>query len=141
MTAALTRTLDSNLNEIGVLAEALELWAEPLDLPMKAVMETNLMLDELITNIVSHGYGGEAGHPIDVSISLAADLLTIRLVDRAKPFNLLEVGEADTELGLDERDIGGLGVMFVRKLSKSIDYQRVDEQNIVTIEKVIPGLG
>jgi serine/threonine-protein kinase RsbW len=141
MSAPFHSTIDSALTEIGVLAEAIEAWAEPMDLPMKTVMETNLMLDELITNIVSHGYAGEAGHPIDVDLGIAGDTLTIILTDSAAPFNLLDAAQADTELGIEERDIGGLGIHFVRKLAKSIAYARVNDRNVVTIEKLVPGFG
>jgi anti-sigma regulatory factor (Ser/Thr protein kinase) len=139
--SAFSRTIDSTLAEIGVLAEAIDAWAEGLDLPMKTVMETNLMLDELITNIVSYGYQSEAGHPIEVALHLAGDTLTIRLADSGPPFNLLDAAEADTALSLEDRDIGGLGIHFVRKLAQSIAYARENDQNVVTIEKLVPGFG
>jgi anti-sigma regulatory factor (Ser/Thr protein kinase) len=131
--------LDSDLTEIGRLAEALEVWAEPLDLPMKVVMETNLMLDELITNIITYGYGGTAGSNVDVSIEIAGDTLRITLADDAPEFNLLEAADTDTTASLDDRDIGGLGIHFVRKLASRIDYARRDNRNVVTLEKALPG--
>jgi serine/threonine-protein kinase RsbW len=132
-------TLTSELEEIGRLAEIIEAWAEDLDLPMKTVMETNLMLDELITNVISYGYRSEPGHPIDVSISIEGALMTIRLADKAPAFDPLQSETPDVTADIDDRDIGGLGIHFVRKLSQSMHYSRVDEQNVVVLEKTIPG--
>ncbi len=129
------QTIDSKLAEIATLAQALEAWGEVAEVPPKALMEANLMLDELITNIIMHGYNGMPGHPVHISVTLAGKTLVLILKDFARPFNLLEQGLPNTELALEDRDIGGLGIHFVRKLADHIDYERIDESNVVTITK------
>jgi serine/threonine-protein kinase RsbW len=136
--AVFERVIRSQLSEIGTLAEALEEWADGRELPLKPIMETNLMLDELITNIVTHGYGNRDDQAISVRVDLTDNMLEIRLTDQAPPFDLLQIEAADTEAGIDDRDIGGLGIHFVRKLSDSVAYERVAGQNVVIIRKRLP---
>jgi serine/threonine-protein kinase RsbW len=145
------KVIDSKLSEIAALADAMEAWSEGADVPLKSIMEINLMLDELITNIIEHGYGGKAGKRIEVSAvvstgavarnaGIAANAqrqLTVVLTDFAKPFNLLDHYEADTTASLEDREIGGLGIHFVKKLADYVGYDRTELTNVVTIRKAL----
>ena len=39
----------------------------------------------------------------------------------------------DTNLGVDERPIGGLGVMLVREMTDSQGYERLSGHNVITL--------
>ena len=55
--------------------------------------------------------------------------------DKGKPFDPTAQDEADTTLSLEERPIGGLGIYLVRQLMDSINYERIDGQNVLTLRK------
>src|SRR6185369_16325360 len=97
----------SRLEEIAPLTERFSEWAVGVGVPQKAIAGVMLMLDELISNIVMHGYRDAAG-PVEVSGELQGDRLVIVLKDRAHAFNPLDVPQADTSLSIEDRDIGGL---------------------------------
>ena len=62
----------------------------------------------------------------------------LEVKDDGKPFNILEASEPDIEgKGLNERKIGGLGIHFVRHFSDDIHYERNNNENILTIIKLI----
>jgi anti-sigma regulatory factor (Ser/Thr protein kinase) len=140
--AQFSKTLDSQLSEIAGLAEAMELWGEDEDVPMPTLMQVNLMMDELITNIVMHGYDNQPGKRLEVKAQIkkahGKRKLEVVLTDFAKPFNLLEHSAPNTEAALEDREIGGLGIHFVRKLADRVDYARTELSNIVTIVKSLP---
>ena len=46
---------------------------------------------------------------------------------------------ADTSLPAAEREIGGLGILLVKKSMDSIDYEYRDGKNILTIRKKTGG--
>ena len=50
-------------------------------------------------------------------------------------FNPLDCPEADTSLGADEREIGGLGILLVKKTMDKVEYEYKDGKNILTITK------
>lgn len=85
----------------------------------------SLMLDELITNIVMHGYGPSADGQVRVDASVEAGRFVVTLTGRAFAFDPLQVPAPDTTMELEEREIGGLGVHFVRRMADELSYRRI----------------
>lgn len=128
--------LKNELEEIQLLAEAIELFGEENGIPAKALFQVNLALDELLTNTISYGYPEGGEHEILVSLILEGERkLRIEIHDDGEAFNPLETEEPDTSQDIDERPIGGLGIHLVRQMMDEIEYIRKDEQNILLIRK------
>jgi sigma-B regulation protein RsbU (phosphoserine phosphatase) len=105
----------------------------------KIVFHLTLVLDELTTNIISYGYADFDEHPIDVTIALQGDDLTIRVEDDSEPFNILEAPEPELDLPLDQRTkpVGGLGIHLVKNMVHGIHYKRENGKNVLTLRKNI----
>jgi serine/threonine-protein kinase RsbW len=95
-----------------------------------------LAIDEIATNIIKYGYplknipDGEG--KIEVSVSNDADALTIVLQDSAIPFNPLQhliPNEQARNTPLEDRPIGGLGIMIARQSVNKFDYEYKDNFN------------
>ncbi|HSV46277.1 MAG TPA: ATP-binding protein [Ramlibacter sp.] len=125
--ARFSRVLSSRLDEIALLAQALEDWGDEAGVAPAAIAHMNLMLDELITNIVQHGYRGQAGGHIGVEAQATGGALQVELTDHAFAWDPLQGPAVDTTLGIDEREIGGLGIHFVRTLADELEYARLPE--------------
>ena len=98
----------------------------------------NVSLDEVVTNIINHGYDDEGQHRIDVRVQVVAGRVRVEVEDDSRPFNPLEQApEPDLEAGLEERAIGGLGVLLVREMMDRIEYRRVADRNLLVMEKTI----
>jgi anti-sigma regulatory factor (Ser/Thr protein kinase) len=84
-------------------------------------------------------YGGVQPGSECCSLKLAREgsLLTILFIDSGIPFNPLVRDEVDTGKPIEEREIGGLGVHFIKKLTDSQNYERRDEMNILTLMKSV----
>ena len=63
--------------------------------------------------------------------------MTIQFLDNGKPFNPLSKEDADTTLSAEEREIGGLGILMVKKSMDEVEYVYEDGKNILTIKKSI----
>ena len=127
----------NQITELDKLALKIEELAEVWNIPMKAVMEINLVLEELFTNVVFYAFEDKESHSILVEFKLIdAHLLQMRFEDDGKPFNLLEkeVGEVFNQT-LDERQIGGLGIHFAKEMMKNIAYERCGNNNVVILTK------
>jgi anti-sigma regulatory factor (Ser/Thr protein kinase) len=91
----------------------------------------HVALDEILSNIVKYGRSGREG---DGRVEIRLDLhdtvaLEMVIVDDSDPFNPLEAEAPDTTLGVEEREIGGLGIEIVRRLMDTIEYDRVDDRH------------
>ena len=107
-------SLPTRLSEIERLADAVS--AALPDRPDLA-FSANLCLEELITNIITHGLHGAPDRIIQVRMSMSDEWLEIILKDDAPPFDpFKEVPEPDFDIALEDRPIGGLGVHLVKTL-------------------------
>ncbi len=82
-----------------------------------------LILDELFSNIVIHGYLRDPGGKIQIEAEATTHQVQVTLMDQAPAFNPLTVPEPDTTLPLEKRPIGGLGLLFVRRTADDLQYE------------------
>lgn len=101
----------------------------------EVVHDLDLALDEVLGNILRHGYG--PGVPGEIHLVLEFDRETIRLEvrDRARPFNPLDVPEPDLDVDLEDRPVGGLGVHILRRVMDRVEYAREAGENRMTLER------
>jgi anti-sigma regulatory factor (Ser/Thr protein kinase) len=89
-----------------------------------------VILEELFTNVVAHGYGGEfeAGS-VAVALDWRRGRLTINFVDDGPPFDPLAHSAPDLDAPAEQRPIGGLGIAIVRALFDRARYCRHGHRN------------
>ncbi len=128
-------SLKSDLRELVRIADIIEQHGDSLGWPMEWIFNTNLALDELITNVVSYGYGdGYDAKDIHVSLTVEDGNLVVVMNDSAKPYNPFEEApDAPLEQDLEDRPVGGLGVHLVKTLFTRYEYERVGDRNQVTL--------
>lgn len=135
MTQRLHLKLESQLTALQELEAAVEEFGLEQDWPPDLLFRVQLVLEELATNVINHGYG-EGGHEFEVAIDSSNDSLTIELTDSARPFNpLAEAPEAAVNAALEDRPIGGLGVHLVRTMMDEMRYERDGGKNRLTLVK------
>ncbi|MFV9506979.1 MAG: ATP-binding protein [Oscillochloridaceae bacterium umkhey_bin13] len=83
-----------------------------------------LVIEEIATNIVKYGYHDANRGMIELRCVQYDQQLLITMRDRGTPFDPRDHPDpADPEgLSLDERNVGGLGLFFVRELSDELTY-------------------
>lgn len=126
------------MSELEKIVATVDELAEQWTIPPKIVMQLNLVLEELFTNIVFYGFadGQATEHHISIGFTRDGNVLTVVVADDARPFNLLEQGEdPGIDKPLEERNIGGLGIHFVKTVMDHVEYARRDEKNVVTLTK------
>ena len=126
-------TIETRLEELTRLSTAVEDLGEQDNWPPTLVGKVNLALEELATNTINHGHD-EGVHEISFAFNLTDEALTIEMVDDGKPFNpLTEAPTPDINAPIDERPIGGLGVLLVRSLMDECSYRREEDRNHLTL--------
>jgi serine/threonine-protein kinase RsbW len=124
--SSFSRQLNSRAPEIAELADAVEEWAATTGVQERTIRYVNIILDELIANIVAHAYRNCNDGIIEVNADYDGHRVCVTLRDYGPEFDPTSLPPADTEKDIDEREIGGLGVHFVRKLADHLSYQRHD---------------
>ncbi|CAA7619512.1 Serine phosphatase RsbU, regulator of sigma subunit [Candidatus Terasakiella magnetica] len=132
--------ITNDVAELERLAKVVDEFIEKHALPEKLAFNTNVCLDELITNIISYGYEDDGQHDIVVSFSFDGHEFRTEIIDGAKEYNpFIEAPEPDLDLGVDDRPIGGLGVFLVKEFMDGTEYMHCDGRNTTTLIKVIEG--
>lgn len=87
------------------------------------VEKLKMAVDEACTNVIEHAYAGQSEQPVDISIILNSDKLTIRIRDKGQTFDQLAYQEPDLIKYAKTRKSGGFGVHIMRKLMDEVTYK------------------
>ena len=96
----------------------------------------NIMMvasDEIFANIVR--YSGATDWTLTVERTHHPDGVRLVITDNGKPFDPLSHRDPDTTLCADEREVGGLGILIVKKTMSPVTYRRNNNRNILTMGK------
>jgi anti-sigma regulatory factor (Ser/Thr protein kinase) len=126
-----TLIVPAALDSLEKVREVVKEAAGEAELERKAMYRLILAVDEVMTNIIVHGYeeNGLKGD-IGVRIDLDEEQLSVVLEDQAVAFNPLKASEPDDlDAPLEERDVGGLGVYLALRGVDRFVYERVNGRN------------
>jgi anti-sigma regulatory factor (Ser/Thr protein kinase) len=91
-------------------------------------------LQEMVTNVYRHAYGGDDRRPLVVTFAADNDGFMVTLRDQGPAFDPRTVTPPACGEGLPATG-GGFGIMIARAVMDALDYQRVDGCNVVTMRK------
>lgn len=126
--------VNADLKNLSTVADFTTRNTRELGLNDKGVFQLQLAVDEVVSNIIIHGYTHQAG-PIHLTIWKENDKICIRIQDRGEPFDPLKTDSPDLSMPLEERSPGGLGIHFLKTITDSVHYQFKDGKNILTLTK------
>ena len=118
----------NNLDEVLAFIDA---DLEENDCPPKTQMQLDVAIEELFVNIAH--YSGSEKAIIQTEIN--SEIASITFIDSGVYYDPLAKPDPDVTLSAEEREIGGLGIYLVKKSMDSINYERKDDKNILTITK------
>ncbi|NWF68643.1 MAG: ATP-binding protein [Chloroflexi bacterium] len=104
----------------------------------RAIYHCRLAVEEACTNVIEHGYQfNGADKVIDVVCQTFADEVIITIMDDGPPYNPLTKSEPDPKTPLWERNEGGWGVAFIKKVMDRVDYRHEGNRNHLILSKRI----
>ena len=127
-------TLTSNLDDVVQIAGFVEEFVETASLPSQFDFKLNLILDELVSNTINHGFARSKSGTVEILLMADLQEVLVSVSDNAPAFNpFRDVAEPDLEIGIDDRVPGGLGVHLVREQIDRFTYQRENGKNLITM--------
>ena len=133
MTRKMAVVLENKLEELSVLTQMLQVFLRPYRLHSRTLYALELSLEEIFVNIVSYAYEDDQPHDIHFDVDVDDDMIAMKFSDDGRPFNPLAVQKPDPHKPEMERGLGGLGINFVRQMRDMMEYQRIEERNILRI--------
>jgi anti-sigma regulatory factor (Ser/Thr protein kinase) len=96
-----------------------------------------LAVDEACTNVIEHGYDpDEQNKDITIRMEINTSKLVLKIIDHARPFNIVGYSPADIHQLQEERKDGGLGIRLIKRIMDTIDYRTsADGQNELIMTK------
>jgi len=127
-------TIKSDSAEIPALSASLETAMHAHGFSTDDILDTQLAVEEVITNIINHGYKNACGEII-ISCRINLYQAEVRIRDNAPRFDPLSLPEPELDGTIQDRKIGGLGVFLIRQVMDEIVYRYENGQNILVMIK------
>lgn len=124
------------LDQVPEVCSFVVLAAEAAGLDDRAVYHCQMAVDEWLTNVIEHGYKGHGKRGwIEIVCGVEAHCFKIVVSDDGPPFDPTQLAEVDSRQPLEDRQPGGLGWFFIRKIMDEVHYQFKDGRNHLTMIK------
>jgi len=120
---------DALRDNLATLFEFVEQALIELNMPESQRDKMMMALDEALTNVVLYAYPAEHRGTVRISFRRDGNSITAEITDQGKPFDPTAHPEPDTNLPIEQRPIGGLGIHMMRKLLTKISYSREQDEN------------
>lgn len=133
--------ITNRLSELKKIARIVDDFSNDHNLDRRSLYLINLVLDEVVTNIISYGFTDDEEHTIQVGLALESRILTIRVEDDGNPFSIADAPKINVRQPLEERPIGGLGCHLVKKMMDEVSYERRSGKNLLLMRKNIDHIG
>jgi serine/threonine-protein kinase RsbW len=136
--------LPSDPGMLCVVRGAMERLTEAFGFSEPEVRSVTRAVDEALTNIMRHSYGGALNRRIELSClriakrrSANGDGFEVRLVDYGPKINPAKLRGRK----LDEIKPGGLGLHFIRQSMDVVEFKRARGANVLRLVKYLPQEG
>jgi len=130
------RQFKAELSQLPMMQKWIHECVYSLDVDKHLLNKIELACEEALVNIISYAYkDGDGSIELQVNIN-NKNRIEITIIDQGKFFNpLLGDITIDPNTPIEEREIGGLGILMIRKVMDEVHYKRADESNVLKLVK------
>ena len=124
-------------NTLAALAEAqkrVETFLSGNGVPFEAAYAVRLSLEELVSNIIRHGYDDREPHEIGICLEILPVVIELMIDDDGRPFDPNSAEPVPVPASLEEAPTGGMGLSLVRTIAGPMEYQRLGSRNQVKLQ-------
>ena len=132
MTTDDERTWPARMERLAEATAFVESFCESHGLTRADALRLTLVVEELFTNTVTHGHGGDCDAPVRLALSAAASHIELSYEDSAPPFDPVAHharAASELEAPADDRPVGRVGIALVLRMAAHARYLRDDGRN------------
>ena len=130
-----TLPLTNDINQVTELNQFIQTVCDRLNLDHSLASQLKLAVEEAVVNVMSYAYPLGTKGDITVEAKATEQWLKFIITDQGKAFDPTQNNKADITLSAEDRPIGGLGILLVQQLMDTINYERIDGKNALTLKK------
>jgi len=123
--------INSDPANLRGVRKRIEDFAKSAGLPQEACDHLGLAVNEALSNIMRHGYGGAKDRPIVVTARRIGDGVQLAIRDWVQPF---DPGALPQE-NRDPLTPGGVGLICIHKLMDEVHFSRLPDGMLLTMVK------
>ena len=129
-------TKEAKLENLPLLRKFIESGCGAADLDVGLTYDLVLAVDEVCTNIITHGYKYMDPGSLTVNFKADDEKVTIVISDKGRPFHPEDAPSPDIDADWKERQVGGLGLFLLRQVADEVSYNTdKDKVNHLTVVK------
>ena len=126
--------LPARLSALPAMTAFIAETSERAGVPADLCYKLTLLVEELFTNTVAHGHRGERDEPVRIGLETEPGWVALTYEDTAPPHNPFEaVQRPDDAMDVDDRPVGGLGVLLVLTLARDVEYRHAEGKNHIRL--------
>ena len=135
-----TLVVPADVNELPAVNEFIHTELDRRLCPLRAQKQIDIAVEELFVNVCHYAYpdaSPDCPGLVRVSYTYSAEPPSVRIdiADTGIPYNPLAKPDAVTPDDIMDVPIGGLGILMAKRSVDDMSYERVNDSNIVSIEK------
>jgi serine/threonine-protein kinase RsbW len=127
----------NSAEEAPRMARRIEHYLHDFNISQDITNKILLCVDELITNIIAHAYDDDLEHAVLLECQVFDDFIELELRDDGVAFDPTSQTRPNTNLSIEDRDIGGLGIHLVTSLMDKVEYERDGDYNVLRAVKLL----
>lgn len=135
----MTRTVDirirNDVADIGIVRDTLDNLARELGIPVRALTQLQVALDEIVSNVIKYSWDDGGQHEFLVRITVHPERVDLEIFDDGREFDATTVPSRKHAPEGQRSRPGGLGIHMIKKLVDHFTYERIDGCNHTTLSK------
>ena len=124
---------------LAMVRDATRLVAEVAGFDRGAAEQIALAVDEAVTNVIEHAYGGASDRVVQLRYEERGPELRVEILDNGNAIDPKTMPKVDLDKYAIEGRKGGLGVHLMSKIMDSVTFGRSAEGNVCCLIRQKPG--
>ena len=125
----------NDVAELGSLRDRLERLGRELGIPSKPLMQMQVALDEIVSNVIKYGWPEGGNHRLLVRITARDDRIEVEIVDDGRAFDPRQAPPPERLPAGRRPRPGGVGIHMVKQLVDKVEYERSGGRNRTVMTK------
>jgi sigma-B regulation protein RsbU (phosphoserine phosphatase) len=128
--------LQNDVHQVKELNAFVKQVMAQLDVEPSLAKKLRLAVEEAVVNVMDYAYPPGTTGDIIIHVTSDGEALNFVITDSGVAFDPTVQDKADTTLSAEDRPIGGLGILLVREMMDTINYERTDGKNVLLLRKL-----
>jgi serine/threonine-protein kinase RsbW len=122
-------TIRNELASISVVRDALDRFGAEHGIPGAILIDLQVVLDEIISNVIKYAWPEGGAHELLVSLTAGDGAIEVEVVDDGRPYDPRDATPPERARPGSSPAPGGVGIHLVRQLVDGVEYERVGKHN------------